>query len=109
MKMKIPERWTQGMREHIPIRMIGGLVRYIEDGVVPGDFWMAILQNDLKEACAMADEENKYLIYDFVYVLYNYAPSDCWGSPERVRKWVQERNKGVENETTKEETPEALS
>lgn len=99
-KLTMPEHWLKGMREHIPERMIPGLVRYIEDGIMPGDFLQAVLRNDLKEACAMADDENQALIWDYAYVLYNYAPSDCWGSPERVQRWIEARsNNGGTDET----------
>ena len=76
------------IREQIPSSMVGGLIRYVDEGVQPGGFWLAVLKNDLADACARADENNKYLIYDFVYVLYNYCPSECWGSPEKVDRWI---------------------
>lgn len=73
----------------VPPAMVGGIRRYIEDGIPPGHFLLAVLANDLSEACARADEANKYRIWDFVYFLYNYAPSECWGAPEKVAAWMR--------------------
>lgn len=73
----------------VPGHMIGGLRRYIERGIPPGSFLTAVLSNDLKEACHRADETNKRCLWDFVYFLYNYAPRECWGGPERVREWIE--------------------
>ena len=94
MKLNLPQHWLDGIQSHLPPRMVPGLLRYLEDGIKPGSFLTAIIENNLKEACAMADEENKYLIWDYVNVLYNYAPSDSWGSPERMKQWIEARNKG---------------
>ena len=42
---------TYKFREfYIPDRMMGGIQRYINDHIRPGDFLSAIIQNDLKEA-----------------------------------------------------------
>ena len=54
-------------------------------------FLQAILRDNLQEACARADEENKYLIFDYVYALYNFAPESCWGSPDKVDQWIAQR------------------
>lgn len=78
----------------IPDRMIGGMRRYIENGIEPGDFLRAVLNNDLQEACGRADAENQRILFQYVKFLYNYAPSDCWGSPEKVEKWLDEGGLG---------------
>jgi len=65
-----------------------GLRMYIEKGIPSGSFLEAILCNDLKEACARADNENRFLIWHWVNWLYNEAPSDCWGSPEKYQAWI---------------------
>src|SRR6185436_832263 len=60
------------------------LLGYILHGVPPGSFIRAVLENDLKAACAHADDGNRPKIFSFVAFLYNYAPLQCWGSPEAV-------------------------
>lgn len=72
----------------IPEYMHGGLLRYIVDGIGPGDFLSAVLANDLREACGRADGVNRHLLWQYVRWLYNEAPSGCWGSPEEVDHWL---------------------
>lgn len=72
---------------YIPERMMGGITRWIEYGIHPGDFLSAVLANDLSEACGRADDENLANLPAYVAYLYNEAPSACHGSPENVRAW----------------------
>ena len=72
----------------IPEYMHGAIERYIEQRIAPGDFLMAVLCNNLNEACARADDENITLLPVYVAFFYNEAPSACWGSPENVRTWL---------------------
>jgi len=66
-----------------------GLLLYLRFGLRPGTFLTAVLSNDLRGACAAADEVNRLALYDYVYVLYNCAPLAAWGSPELVADWIQ--------------------
>lgn len=91
--MKLRSRDLEAIRALLPARMVSGLVLYIEDGIPPGDFLCAVIQNDLKEACARADDENRHLLWDYVNVLYNHAPSSCWGSEKQFNHWVAEHQK----------------
>ena len=65
-----------------------GLERYIEHGVPPGHFLTKVLENDLLGACERADSTNRRILFEFVFWLVNYAPSECWGSPEKVDAWL---------------------
>lgn len=73
---------------HIPERMMGGITRYIEEGVIPGDFLQAVITNDLRRAVEMADEENMFNLPAFVSYFYNHGPISCWGSMERMQEWA---------------------
>jgi len=73
---------------HIPPHMMDGLTRYIEHGIAPGGFLTAVLENNLREACARADDINIRNLPAYIAYLYNDAPSACWGSPEKVDAWV---------------------
>ena len=73
---------------YVPPRMMGGLRRYIEHGVPAGSFLMAVVENDLKNAVGRADEENLTNLPAYVYFLYNEAPGGCWGSQEKVERWI---------------------
>lgn len=74
----------------LPRRMHEGLLRYIVDGYRPGGFLSAVLANDLKQACSVADDENRYLLYDYIFFLYNYAPPTCYGSKENFEQWLKQ-------------------
>lgn len=73
----------------IPEYMIGGLRRYIEHGISPGDFLTALLSNDLRHTFARADMENSAVVGNYVRFLYAYAPSECWGSPAHFDAWCK--------------------
>ena len=84
----------------IPDRMMGAITRYIEQGVPPGDFLTAIIENNLSEAIGRADNENMANIPAYVAYFYNEAPGPCWGSPEKRRAWLrakQEEHLGTED------------
>lgn len=73
----------------IPAYMIGGLRRYIEHGIPPGDFLTAVLSNDLRGACERADDENRHRLFQYVQFLYSHAPVGCWGSSSNFRDWCE--------------------
>ena len=78
-------KWDQippHMREHIRA--------YVEERRPVGHFLTALLSNDLKNATLRADDENRAALTDWVGFLYEYAPSNCWGSPEIVEAWLAE-------------------
>lgn len=61
---------------------------YVNDKMPPGSFLYAVLTNDLKEALVRADDINVHCLRDIVLYLYNDTPAICWGSPEKVKKWL---------------------
>lgn len=76
-------------RSNVPDYMRGGLRRYIMQGVAPGDFLRCLLSNDLRGTYERADDNNQRCVLDYLKVLYNGAPSEAWGSPDRFRDWVK--------------------
>ena len=76
---------------YIPDRMMGGIERYIEHGIMPGGFLTAIICNDLIKACSHADDENLNNIPAYVAYFYNETPSPCWGSPKRMASWIKNK------------------
>lgn len=65
----------------------GSLEMYIEHGYMPGGFLIAVLENKLFEAVNRADDYNLSLIPNIVIWIYNEAPTECYGSPEKVDAW----------------------
>ena len=74
----------------IPLRMHTGIIRYVTQGIVPGGFLIAVITNDLKDACRRADDQNQSLLYEYVKWFYNHAPAPCWGSLENFTVWVED-------------------
>lgn len=70
----------------IPPRMRGGIRRYVEDGILPGGFLRAVLENNLTSAAILADRENKQNLYGYAIMLYS-LPRGCWGERETVLRW----------------------
>ncbi len=75
----------------IPEHMRDGMKLYIERGVQPGSFMEAVLCNDLREALGRADHINRHALFNIVSWLFSYAPSDCWGSPEKYTQWIKQK------------------
>jgi len=69
--------------------MIEPLTRYLADHSPVGGFLTAVLKNDLMEACGRADDNNISALPAYAGFLYNYAPMECYGSPEKVRAWIE--------------------
>ena len=73
----------------IPERTLDGIKRYIEDRIQPGGFLTAVLENNLTKSFGSADEDNRKALYEIVGYCYGMLPFSCWGSPEKVEKWLK--------------------
>ncbi len=73
----------------LPESVRDGIKRYIEHRVEPGGFLMAVLENDLVRSFGKADSNNRQALFSIVGWIYDVAPGSCWGSPEKVKKWLQ--------------------
>ena len=82
-------RTIQGGMYFIPDRMERGIVDYIENHIMPGSFLRAVFENNLADAVGHADQQNLYNLPAYASYLYNEVSADCWGSPEKVRRWVK--------------------
>lgn len=68
-----------------------GIIRYVEDRVQTGGFLEAVLCNDLREAVGRADTTSFQYLKELVSWVYWNIPSACWGSPAKVRAWLDGR------------------
>jgi hypothetical protein len=75
----------------IPDLCMEGILRYTEKHMKAGDFLMAVFRNDFMEAVSRADDINAVNLKAYMGYLYNVAPGDCWGSPEKVKAWLENR------------------
>lgn len=92
------EEREEGMTDNIdysliPKHMINGVILYLEKGKLPGSFLTSILENNLVESIARADHININRIVDWARFLYLQMPVGSWGSKEKVRKWIDSKNK----------------
>ena len=71
----------------LPDYMLHGMREWLLRGLEPGDFLSAVLRNDLKLAVMYADDNNLNKLPQYVSWLYNWAPSDCWGSKAKFQSW----------------------
>ena len=62
--------------------------RYVEHRIPTGGFLEAVLSNDLMGAVGRADAGNLRDLHEICSYVYNRIPSGCWGSPEKVRAWL---------------------
>jgi len=61
---------------------------YYNSRVPTGGFLQAVLENNLIEAFARADEDNQSSMFEIVKYVYNELPLICYGSPAKVKKWL---------------------
>ncbi len=73
---------------YIPERMMEGIQLYVEHGIYPGHFLRAVICNDLQEAVVRADDENVENLQAYVAYFCNEVPSDCWGSVQKMKDWI---------------------
>lgn len=88
-RAEICQRLQDGLTLHIPNHMHGGLTRYVERGVRPGDFLLAFLQGRLDEAYQRADAMNRASWAGWENLAHDYLPPECHGSVEKVAAWME--------------------
>lgn len=70
------------------VEAVAALRRYAEHRIPTGGFLQAVLENDLMEAFARADETSRANLFEIVCFVYNELPSNCYGSKDKVREWL---------------------
>ena len=78
---------------YIPDDMIDAIKLYIYHGINPGDFLTAVISNDLRVALRKGSNENIANLPAFLAYFYNEAPENCWGSQEKMRRWIEKQRK----------------
>ena len=88
-KFEITPSSVAKMHEYgIPEYMQDAIIRYYENGIPPGDFLGAVIDNDLKKAIERADDVNVNCLKAYVMWFYNQAPSGSWGHAGAVKDWL---------------------
>lgn len=105
--MRKPAAWYRYLDYKIPERMGPGIDRYVDHGIIPGSFLLAVFSNDLMAALCVADRENIENLPAYGAYLYNEVPRPCWGSPDNVANWAAERRREREaNAKAQEHQPD---
>lgn len=87
----LSENRLHELHKLVPVHDHHGLIAFFEDGIIPGSFLQAVLENNLSRAFGRADEVNRRALFDITTWLWNYAPADGWGSEAKVRDWSRAR------------------
>ncbi len=74
---------------HIRDDMVAAIRLYVDEGIPTGDFLAAVIDHNLFEAVARADNENIENLPAFVAYFYNDTPSACHGSAEKRGDWLR--------------------
>lgn len=75
----------------IPDYMHEGVRNYFYHRIKPGGFMMSLLSGEsVLEVLARADDENTAAIKNWCVFLYNYVPSNSYGTQEKVWSWLYE-------------------
>ena len=84
----------------IPRATLETLQAWISSARPMGSFCEAIVSNNLREACAQADDCNIRELWHTVAWMYNCAPIGSWGSPNALKQWLEfiRESKGRTNE-----------
>ena len=88
---------TAHYENHIPPLVLAALVRWGNKETPVGDFLTAFLSNKLTEAIARADENSLAAFRHIMLFVHNEMPSQCHGSPEKVKAWEKQIYANQEN------------
>jgi len=70
--------------------IVEGINRHVLLHEPKGNFITAVLTNNLSEAFACADNENCKTMFQIASYCHNQIPGVCWGSPEKVKRWIEQ-------------------
>ena len=73
----------------IPSYMQDSIINYYENGLYPGGFLSAVINNDLQESIGRADNTNIHCIKNYIMWFYNHAPNGTWGYQTAVEDWIE--------------------
>lgn len=72
---------------YLPERTQEALDKWAQQGIPPGGFLRAVLEDSLSKAMGKADKENMANMPAICAYVYNRIPAACWGSEEKVMLW----------------------
>ena len=81
------ESWERGLELYLPKPLHNGMRHYLEQGIIPGSFLLAVLENDLMRAAAAADPWNREELATVAEWVTHEMPEESFGSPAKVAAW----------------------
>jgi hypothetical protein len=75
--------------EWLPQGFYDTLRLYVEHRARPGSFMTAVLSNNLREAVGHGDDASLAKIRPLIQFIHCRLPGDCWGTPAKVKAWLQ--------------------
>lgn len=81
--------------EMVPEHLRGGVERYVREGIQPGHFLCAVIDNDLFEAVRRGGPESLAGLKSLVSWFDMFAPAPCYGSLEKRLDWQKRRSADV--------------
>ena len=73
----------------IPQYTLNSLKLYVEQGIPPGSFLCAVLENNLFSAVGRADKANLEALPEIVKYIYNEVPSIAGGHAKAVSEYIE--------------------
>jgi len=86
--------------------IVEGINRFVCYHQRVGHFLTAVLSNDMREAFARADDDNRKTMFQIVAYCHNEIPGNCWGTPEKVKRWMEQGEGSTPHLTAPENTKE---
>ena len=74
----------------LPDNLKLGLNNYFVHHTKPGGFLTCVICNDLVGAVMRADPQSMVYMKPLMEFMLNEVPAKSWGSPERLKAWVNE-------------------
>lgn len=75
--------------DNLPPAIWAALRQYALSRRLAGNFVMAVLTNNLREAIRGADAESLAALPDIVGYCHWELPGNCWGSVSKVKAWLK--------------------
>ena len=72
----------------IPSAIKKAIDLHAQEGRPCGHFVTAVLENNLRKAIRHADDDSLAALVEIVQYCYWEIPGNCWGSKEKVAKWL---------------------
>jgi hypothetical protein len=84
-----PADHNQDLWEEVPKHLRDGLRNYFMTRRPTGGFLRAVLEGNLFKAHGSADPASSECMPAICSYIYNCAPAESYGSPEKVAKWIE--------------------